>query len=147
MWYRTQQSVPGAAMGFLFLVLAGCAVNGDDTTGNSAVQSGMPAGAGAMPAGTADTAEGAAPSAAGNQIVIDNFSFNPPRLTVTAGTQVTWVNHDDVPHTVTHSVKPMLFNSGTMDSDDRFSHVFKTPGTYDYFCVLHPRMTAQIVVK
>jgi plastocyanin len=68
-------------------------------------------------------------------------------MTVSAGTRVTWVNHDDVPHTATSTVKPRLFDSGTLDTDDRFEHVFTTPGTYDYYCALHPKMTGQIIVK
>jgi plastocyanin len=33
-----------------------------------------------------------------------------------------------------------------LDTDQRFSHAFDAPGTYKYFCSLHPRMTGQIVV-
>jgi plastocyanin len=81
------------------------------------------------------------------QVVIDNFTFRPVELTVKAGTKVTWVNHDDVPHTATSSVKPRAFDSGTLDTDDKFTHTFTTPGTYDYFCALHPKMTGRVVVK
>jgi plastocyanin len=80
-------------------------------------------------------------------ITIDNFTYNPRRLTIPAGTKVTWINKDDVPHTVTSTVKPRKFQSPTLDTDDRFSHVFTAPGTYKYFCAVHPRMTAQIIVK
>jgi plastocyanin len=89
----------------------------------------------------------AAPHPGPQQIVIDNFTFSPANLTVSVGSQVTWVNHDDVPHTATSKVKPRVFNSGTLDTDDQFSYVFTTPGTYDYFCAVHPKMTAQIIVK
>jgi plastocyanin len=82
-----------------------------------------------------------------NQIVIDNFTFRPRSLTVAAGTRVTWVNRDDVPHTATSSGKPRAFDSGTLDTDDRFAHVFATPGTYDYFCAVHPHMTGRVIVK
>ena len=82
-----------------------------------------------------------------NEITIDNFSFLPQTLTVPVGTKVTWINHDDVPHTATSSVKPRAFDSGTLDTDQKFSFVFTTPGTYDYFCAVHPKMTAQIIVK
>ena len=82
-----------------------------------------------------------------NQVVIDNFTFSPARLTVKAGTKVTWVNRDDLPHTATSSAKPRLFNSGTLDTDQQFSYVFTKAGTYDYFCALHPRMTGRIIVK
>jgi plastocyanin len=89
----------------------------------------------------------AAPIPGPQQIVIDNFAFNPAKLTVAVGSQVTWVNHDDVPHTATSTVKPRVFNSSTLDTDDQFSYVFATPGTYDYFCALHPKMAGQIIVK
>jgi plastocyanin len=93
----------------------------------------------------------AAPSAAARrpaaaQVVIDNFTFNPRRLTVRAGTRVTWVNRDDVPHTATSVGKPRVFDSRALDTDEQFSHTFKTPGTYKYFCAVHPKMTAEVVV-
>jgi plastocyanin len=76
---------------------------------------------------------------------IDNFTFNPPRVTVQAGTIVTWQNHDDIPHTVAASKK--LFKSKTLDTDDKFSFTFATPGVYEYFCSLHPHMKGMIVVR
>ncbi len=80
-----------------------------------------------------------------NQVVIENFSFVPATLTVKSGTKVTWVNRDDVPHTATDIDK--RFNSSTLDTDDQFSFTFSRPGTYDYYCALHPKMTGKIVVK
>ncbi len=68
-----------------------------------------------------------------NQVTIDNFAFNPKTLTVPVGTEVTWINRDDVPHTATSAVKPRVFDSKTLDTDDKFSHVFTAPGTYQYF--------------
>jgi plastocyanin len=79
------------------------------------------------------------------RVSIDNFSFAPVELTVGAGTKVTWVNHDDVPHTVTADDKS--FNSGALDTDDAFSHVFEKPGEHPYFCGLHSHMTGRVVVK
>ena len=74
------------------------------------------------------------------------LSFSPATLdNPGTGTTVTWVNHDDVPHTVTANDK--TFASKALDTDDRFSHVFTTPGTYSYFCMVHPHMTGQIIVK
>jgi plastocyanin len=100
----------------------------------------LPAAAG--PAG--DTGRGAA--GAGRQVVIDNFTFSPATLTVPAGTAVTWVNHDDVPHTVTSPARPRLLDSPPLDTDETFTHVFDTPGTYEYYCTVHPRMTGKIIV-
>ena len=79
------------------------------------------------------------------QIVIENFSFTPPMLTVAVGTTVTWVNHDDIVHTVTSQDK--RFASSPLDTNDHFSFRFATPGTYAYYCAIHPIMTGQIIVK
>ncbi len=89
----------------------------------------------------------APPAAAAYQVVIDNFTFSPATVTAPVGTRVTWVNHDDVPHTATSRTKPRAFDSGALDTDDTFSFVFKTPGTYEYFCAVHPHMTGKVIVK
>ena len=80
-----------------------------------------------------------------NQVVIENFSFVPATLTIKAGTKVTWINRDDVPHTATDTDK--RFNSKTLDTDDQFYFTFSEAGTYSYYCALHPKMTGQIIVK
>lgn len=79
------------------------------------------------------------------QVKIDNFTFNPQQITVKAGATVVWTNGDDIPHTVTS--KTMAFRSKALDTDDKFSFTFATPGKYDYFCSLHPHMTGTIVVE
>ena len=79
------------------------------------------------------------------QVGIDNFNFMPKSLSVPVGTTVTWTNHDDVPHTVTSRDKK--FTSQALDTDERFSFTFTEPGTYAYFCAIHPIMTAEIVAK
>jgi plastocyanin len=89
----------------------------------------------------------AAAAAAGKQVVIDQFAFEPRVLVVAPGTRVTWINRDDVPHTATSNQKPRLFDSGALDTDGQFSHVFATPGTFDSFCAVHPRMTGQVIDK
>jgi plastocyanin len=82
---------------------------------------------------------------AAQQVTIDNFTFSPATVTIAAGTTVTWINHDDVPHTVTSNDK--LFSSQAMDTDGTFSHMFTAPGIYPYFCAVHRHMTGQIIVK
>jgi plastocyanin len=79
------------------------------------------------------------------EVKIDNFAFAPQRIVVQAGTTVTWINADDAPHTVASSTK--VFKSGALDTEDKFSFTFTTPGTYDYFCSLHPHMTGTVVVE
>jgi plastocyanin len=87
----------------------------------------------------------ASAQATGAEVQIDQFTFAPHQVTVKAGTTVTWINDDDVPHTVASSTK--LFKSKTLDTKDRFSFTFTTPGTYEYFCSLHPHMTGAVVVE
>ena len=82
--------------------------------------------------------------AADAQVKIANFTFDPPTLTVKAGTTITWVNGDDIPHLV--SEKEGKFRSSALDTNDKFSQTFSTAGTVEYFCAIHPRMTGKIVV-
>jgi len=79
------------------------------------------------------------------EIKIDNFAFTPTELTVKAGTTVEWVNRDDIPHVVVSDDKK-TFKSKALDTDDKFSYTFTTPGTYSYFCSVHPKMTGRVVV-
>ena len=98
------------------------------------------------PSGSLPAPNGGAAGGPGqNQVAIDNFSFTPATLTVSAGTTVTWTNHDDIRHTVTATDK--RYASGAIDTDGTFSHQFTMPGTYTYFCSIHPTMTGQIIVK
>ena len=83
--------------------------------------------------------------AAAPQIIIEHQKYLPATLAVPAGTTVTWVNHDDDPHTVTE--RTGQFSSPGLDTGESFSRRFTVPGTYVYFCALHPLMTATITVK
>jgi len=87
----------------------------------------------------------AAARAADATVKIENFTFAPQNLTVKIGTTVTWDNEDDIPHTIASSTK--LFRSNALDTGDRFSFTFTTPGVYQYFCSLHPHMIGTIVVE
>jgi amicyanin len=102
---------------------------------------------GAALLGAALAAAGLAPVvAAGDTTVkIDNYVFGPADVTVKAGTTVTWINDDDIPHTVVATGK--AFRSKALDTDDKFSFTFTTPGSYEYFCSLHPYMKATVVVE
>ena len=81
----------------------------------------------------------------GSQISIDNFKFAPTPLTIEKGTEVTWTNHDDIPHTV--RAVDGSFHSKAMDTDDSYAFTFAKPGVYSYFCSLHPKMVGKVVVK
>ena len=73
-------------------------------------------------------------------------SIAPQTLTVKAGTTVTWTNKDDIPHGIASSNNAFK-KSGALDTDDSYSFTFTTPGTYQYFCYLHPHMVGSIVVE
>jgi plastocyanin len=79
------------------------------------------------------------------KIDIKEFMFGPKDLTVAVGTKVTWVNDDQIPHTVVETNK--VFRSGALDTHDSFSYVFNTPGEFEYFCALHPQMIGKIIVS
>ncbi len=96
----------------------------------------------AVPSSSA-LADRAAPAQA--TINIDNFTFEAATLNVERGTRVTWINHDDVPHKIVSTDKK--FSSPVLDTDGRFSYTFATPGTYRYFCSIHPTMTGMVIVK
>jgi plastocyanin len=89
--------------------------------------------------------EAAPMPATGTTVRIDNFSFTPAEITVDRGATLTWVNEDDIPHTVAATDK--TFRSKAMDTDDSFSFKFTTPGAHAYFCALHPHMQGKVIVK
>ena len=125
-------------MGPMVAMLPGCGGRAEGTIpGGGDTAANAPAGEGA----------GGTVSAEPRQVSIDNFKYIPDTLTVPAGTKVTWTNHDDMPHTVTSTGKPRVLDSDALDTDDRFSHVFAEPGTYDYVCTVHPKMSGRVVVE
>ncbi len=81
------------------------------------------------------------------QVVIDDYAFAPAQVTVKPGATITWTNRDDMPHTVTDAATPRAFRSDTLDTGDSFSFTFTRPGTYHYFCSLHPHMQGIVVVQ
>jgi plastocyanin len=85
------------------------------------------------------------PSAADAAVKIDNFVFAPQAITVPVGTTVTWTNSDDIPHTAVST--DGVFKSKVMDTDEKFSYTFTKTGTYSYYCMIHPKMTGQVLVK
>ena len=87
----------------------------------------------------------ATPAAPGPNVEIKHHKYLPPALTVPVGTTVTWTNRDDDVHTVVST--DQKFISRGIDNDESFSQKFTAPGTYEYFCTLHPLMTAKVIVK
>jgi amicyanin len=99
---------------------------------------GVPAHATAKPAPAAD-------ASAPVEVRIANFTFQRTTVSVKPGTTVTWINDDDIPHTVVASDKS--FRSKVLDTGDRFSVTFAKAGHFDYFCSLHPHMTGKVIVR
>jgi plastocyanin len=85
-------------------------------------------------------------SAKENKIEIKDFAFNPKTLTVKSGEKVTWINRDEEPHTVV-SVEKQFKKSTALDTDQEFTITAGAPGTYTYFCSVHPKMTGTIIVE
>src|SRR5438094_1483742 len=80
-----------------------------------------------------------------NTVEIKDFAFNPQTLTVKSGEKVTWINRDEEPHTVV-SVEKQFKKSSALDTDQTFTITAGAPGTYTYFCSVHPKMTGTIIV-
>src|SRR5881296_3247202 len=78
------------------------------------------------------------------RIEIKDFHFNPQMLTVKEGEKVTWINRDEEPHTIV-SVEKQFKKSTALDTDQSFTITAGAPGTYTYFCSVHPKMTGTIV--
>lgn len=94
---------------------------------------------------TGQVAAGGAAADSATEVKIDNFAFTPGVVTVRAGTQLTWINHDDIPHTVDSTEGK--FKSSALDTDDKFQFRFTEPGEYPYYCRMHPKMTGKIIVQ
>jgi len=80
-----------------------------------------------------------------SQVMIGNFVYRPVPLTVKIGTTVTWINHDDIPHTVDSTQGK--FKSAALDTDDKFEFRFTEAGEYPFYCRIHPKMTGKIIVQ
>jgi len=81
------------------------------------------------------------------RVTIENYAFSPATLSISTGTTVTWTNMDTAPHTVTVDSGPVTFTSPSLHKGDTFTYTFTTPGTYSYYCAVHPDMTAKVIVK
>jgi plastocyanin len=80
------------------------------------------------------------------KIEIKNFAFNPQTINVKSGEQITWINRDEEPHTIV-SVEKQFKKSTALDTDQQFTITAGAPGTYTYFCSVHPKMTGTIVIE
>lgn len=83
--------------------------------------------------------------ASGNQVRIVDFSFTPPALDVSIGTQITWTNAGPSNHTVT--ANDGSFDSGTIQRNAKFTFTPTKAGTFVYHCSIHPTMQATLIVR
>ena len=140
--------------GVLIAVLSVLAVFVLAACGSQANSEGVYGGGGSSPA---PSPAGGTGGSSGKQVTISNFAFSPEKLTVEAGTTVTWTNQDGAPHNVTSTDGPGVdaattstFDSGSLSQGDTFSFTFDKPGTYYYECTIHASMAsmhAQVIVK
>jgi len=75
---------------------------------------------------------------------IQNFAYLPANIQVRTGTTVTWTNQDNIQHSVTF--KNGMKDSGLLSQGQSFRYTFNTPGTYQYYCTVHPSMVATVTV-
>lgn len=84
----------------------------------------------------------------GNTVMMKNFAFDPPALTVKTGTAVTWVNQDSATHTVVSDTgSPESFSSEPLPNGGTYTRTFSAPATYSYHCSIHPSMKGTITVQ
>ncbi len=114
--------------------------SGSETTGESpspeATESQSPATESApAPSGEAVRAE---------KVTISGFQYDPETVTIQAGGKVTWQNEDSAEHTAT--LDDGSFTTGALAEGKLGSESFKAPGTYAYFCEIHPQMKGVVEV-
>ncbi|MFD9965884.1 cupredoxin family copper-binding protein [Amycolatopsis sp. NPDC058986] len=84
--------------------------------------------------------------AAAQQVMMENYAYGPAALTVRAGDTVTWMQHDEAPHDVVTTSAPVAFRSPKLSQGQSWSYTFTQPGTYSYYCSVHPDMRATVTV-
>ncbi len=137
------------SLGSLFIVLALVlsACGGDDDTTTETVSPGGGAAETTEPSDSEAGASEPAPSgeaARSEKVEIVEFTYDPDPVVVQAGGKVTWQNEDTAPHTAT--ADDGSFDTGTLEQGKLKSESFKDPGTFTYFCEIHPTMKGTVEV-
>jgi len=86
-------------------------------------------------------------AAATQQVHMSGYAYGPATLTIKVGDTVTWTNHDQAPHDAVTTAGPAQFRSPMLATGQTWSFTFTAPGTYSYYCSIHPDMRGQIVVQ
>lgn len=84
--------------------------------------------------------------AAGRSVIIEQYAYGPSSLMVTVGDTVTWTNRDTAAHDVVTTSGPASFRSKLLAKGQSYSYTFTVPGTYQYYCSVHPTMRASVMV-
>ncbi|MEU8411386.1 cupredoxin family copper-binding protein [Amycolatopsis japonica] len=84
--------------------------------------------------------------AATQQVMMQDYAYGPAALTVRVGDTVTWMQHDQAPHDVVTTSAPVAFRSPQLSAGQSWSYTFTKPGTYSYYCSVHPDMRATVTV-
>jgi plastocyanin len=95
-----------------------------------------------------DGGDGTTPQPGGEpteQVMIRDFAFVPPELSVPAGSTVSWTNEDGTTHTVRDSEGTVIASSN-LGQGDTYTVTFDEAGTYDYICTIHTNMTGTVTV-
>ena len=86
------------------------------------------------------------PDVSSNKVIIAGLQFLPATIRVKAGETVTWINYGPMVHTLT-SQNNGLLASQPLSRGSMFSHVFKKPGVFHYYCLVHPSNNGLVVVN
>jgi len=100
--------------------------------------------------GAAGAQQAAAPAEAVDKVQIKDFKYLPAAITVAVGTTITWTNGDTAPHTATSGKSPSpdgVFDTDTFAKGEMKTVKVSKPGTFEYYCELHPFMQATVIVK
>ena len=135
----------------------GAAQTGETTTSGNQTTGGNQTGAAQTTTGGGAAAGGGGPTInilEGSSIQ-GSPDYDPEELTASAGAEVTVVNQDTLPHTVTSGTGPQdpnsaqLFDTSVINGGESatLSLAQVTPGQYDYYCIVHPYMTGKVVVQ
>lgn len=86
-------------------------------------------------------------AAATQQVHMSGYTYGPATLTIKVGDTVTWTNHDQAPHDAVTTAGPAQLRSPMLATGQTWSFTFTAPGTYSYYCSIHPDMRGQIIVQ
>ena len=134
-------------LALLALAFAGCGSSDDGDESGSTTESTTTESSGEDQATTPGGVSAPAPSgdaARSEKVSIVEFTYSPDPVVIEEGGKVIWVNRDSAPHTAT--ADDGSFDTGTIETDKLKSESFKQPGTYTYFCEIHPDMHGTIEV-